>query len=416
MALALRDAGIPHLRQLCSSDPDEIDRWLADNGLLDQPVVVKPPRSAATDNVHFVPTGAQWRPFFDQVYRQVNCIGLVNEAVLVQELATGTEFMIDSYSADGKHGLVDVCRYTKLQKGDRIGIYDLVDFLPPDDTDVVTVWAYAQRVLDVLGVRNGCAHTEVMLTPDGPRLLEVGVRPAGGGHQMISELATGSNHIMRTVAHRVFGEFQESYELVRHVCSVVISAPEAGIWRNPEVFDGVESLPGFHMKHFYFGGGDQLPAPAGLSSMVGWVVLATPDRDTLVAGYRHIKELERQMQVDPAAATDDVKVLTELNEQFIEAFRQGSWELLEPILSPGFQYLNGKTGEVTELDEYRANLRANPVPALSIDQVVVHVDGDGAVVSARTSRVPGTFSRYVDSYVRRGDRWVCVQACVWPLA
>jgi hypothetical protein len=33
---------------------------------------------------------------------------------------------------------------------------------------------------------------------------------------------------------------------------------------------------------------------------------------------------------------DDSATLTELNRQFIEAFRQGSWELLEPILSPSF--------------------------------------------------------------------------------
>ena len=32
---------------------------------------------------------------------------------------------------------------------------------------------------------------------------------------------------------------------------------------------------------------------------------------------------------------DDVAVLTELNEQFIEAVRRGSWEMLAPLLSPG---------------------------------------------------------------------------------
>ena len=33
---------------------------------------------------------------------------------------------------------------------------------------------------------------------------------------------------------------------------------------------------------------------------------------------------------------DDKQSLSRLNEQFIEAFRQGSWDLLEPILSPSF--------------------------------------------------------------------------------
>ena len=116
------------------------------------------------------------------------------------------------------------------------------------------------------------------------------------------------------------------------------------------------------------------------------------------------------------AKHDDVAVLTTLNAQFIEAFRQGSWELLEPVLSPSFAYLDGRSGEVFTHERYVEGLRANPVPALTIDQVVVHVDGDTAVVSARTSRQTGTYSRYVDTYERRGDVWKCVHACVWPLA
>jgi hypothetical protein len=110
----------------------------------------------------------------------------------------------------------------------------------------------------------------------------------------------------------------------------------------------------------------------------------------------------------------DTTALTELNLRFIEAFRQGSWELLEPILSPSFAYLDGATGEVWEQERYIENLRSNPSPALAIDQVVVHVDGNTAVVSARTSR-PGRHGRYVDTYERREHGWLCVHACVWPL-
>jgi hypothetical protein len=113
---------------------------------------------------------------------------------------------------------------------------------------------------------------------------------------------------------------------------------------------------------------------------------------------------------------DDKQVLSRLNDQFIEAFRQGSWEMLEPILSLSFSYLDGATGETWSHERYVENLRSHPAPALTIDQVAVHVDGNTAVVSARTSRQPGTFSRYIDTYERRDGGWLCVHACVWPLA
>ena len=112
---------------------------------------------------------------------------------------------------------------------------------------------------------------------------------------------------------------------------------------------------------------------------------------------------------------DDTHALTSLNLQFIEAFRQGSWELLAPILSPSFAYLDGATGELWAHERYVDNLRSNASPSLSIDQVAVHVDGKTAVVSARTSRRPGSYSRYVDTYERRDGGWLCVHACVWPL-
>jgi len=304
MAQAMASAGVPHPRQLCSDDPDTIDKWLRETGLSGDRLVVKPPKSAGTDNVHIVAAGGDWRPMFDQIYGRINKVGLRNDAVLVEEFMSGTEYMIDSYSADGKHGLVDVCRYTKSQRGDRIGLYELVDFLPPDHPEVMAVWPYTQQVLDAVGVRNGCGHTEVIVTADGPRLLEVGTRPAGGGHQMITKLATGTNQIQRSVAHRVHGDFQESYELVQFVCSVVISAPRSGIWRNAEVLADVDSLKTFWAKYFVGGTGDLVAATEDIYTYLGWVVLASTDEQAVAADYRRIKELEQQIRIDPVAPAD----------------------------------------------------------------------------------------------------------------
>lgn len=83
--------------------------------------------------------------------------------------------------------------------------------------------------------------------------------------------------------------------------------------------------------------------------------------------------------------------------------------------SPSFSYLDGATGEVRAHERYVENLRRNPASALALDQVVVHTDVNTAVVSGRTSRQPGKYARYVDTYERRDSGWVSVHACVWPL-
>jgi len=56
----------------------------------------------------------------------------------------------------------------------------------------------------------------------------------------------------------------------------------------------------------------------------------------------------------------DVELLTAANTQFIEAFRQGSWSLLQPLLSTSFRYLDGRTGEMWDLARYIENLSTNP--------------------------------------------------------
>src|ERR1041384_4016524 len=119
--------------------------------------------------------------------------------------------------------------------------------------------------------------------------------------------------------------------------------------------------------------------------------------------------------------TDDVARLTELNTRFIDACqrssgthpkttpplsapcRSGSWTDLKPILSPGFTYMDGRTGQVDDLEKYAKDLDGVTDLSLAIDQVVVHVDGDAAIVAARTTSDtrPGRFNRYLDPYERR---------------
>ncbi len=112
---------------------------------------------------------------------------------------------------------------------------------------------------------------------------------------------------------------------------------------------------------------------------------------------------------------NDTEVLTQLNTQFIDAWRKGAWEVLEPILTPTFRYLDGASGQVQELPDYITDLKTNPAPTLEIDQVVIQVDGDSAVASARCTHDGVNFTRYVDSYHRLEDGWGCFHACVWPL-
>ncbi|MBB5869047.1 hypothetical protein F4553_002426 [Allocatelliglobosispora scoriae] len=299
MSAALGAAGVPRLRQISSDDPAVIDAWLADNGLVGRRLVIKPPKGGGGDEVHIIAEDDDWRTRFAEILGNTNKLGVHNDEVLVQEYAEGTEYLVDSYSVDGRHALVDVCRYTKIRRGDQIGIYRRIDFLEPDHPEVLAIWPYTQQVLDAVGIRVGCGHAEVMLTPDGPRLIEVAARPAGGGHQMVSDLATGDNHIKRTVAHRLRGEFRESFDLVQRLRGIFVSAHRAGILRNGEVLQKAEALASFHWMRVMKENGALVPETVDLFTCLAWVILIHQDLAVLDEDYDRVLELEAEIQIDP---------------------------------------------------------------------------------------------------------------------
>jgi ATP-grasp domain len=292
MAAALRAAGVPHLRQVCTADPAEVERWRRREELTGAPIVLKPPKSCGTDDVYVVEPGDDWRPRFDQILGSTNKLSLRNDAVLVMELARGTEYEVDTYSIDGRHGLTAVCRYTKEQRADRLGIYTANEFVPPEHPHVPLLLAYVRQVLDAVGVRNGPAHVEVMLTGAGPRLIEVGARLAGADQQEFARLATGDSQIDRCVRHWVDGERDTpGYRWRQHVKSVYLTSPRSGVLGNAERLAEVVGLPTFHLADLPYAAGDTVPRTEDLWTSLGCVVLATTQADALAADERMVRKI-----------------------------------------------------------------------------------------------------------------------------
>jgi biotin carboxylase len=305
MAVALREAGVPHLRQLSSADADEVEQWLHTTGLRDAPIVLKPPKSGGTDDVYVVSPGEDWRPFFGRILGSTNKLNMRNNHVLVQELAEGTEYEVDTYSVDGRHGLAAVWRYAKERRGDRLGIYLSNTFVAPDHPVVPALFDYVQQVLDAVGVRNGPAHVEVMMTAAGPRLIEVGARMAGAGQQELSALAAGDNQIERSVRHRVGGDQAVGgYQLRQHVKTVYLSSPAAGILNSGGRLDRLAELPTFHQSLLAYRDGDVVPRTEDLWTSLGYLVLAGPSAAAMEADERTIREVEAALTIEPSARLD----------------------------------------------------------------------------------------------------------------
>ncbi len=300
MAKALEDAGVPHIRTVSSADPEEIARWLKANDLEGRPLVIKPPRSSGAEDVRLIEAGDDWRPYFDRLIGSVDHYGQANEKVIIQEFVEGTEYIVDLYSVDGQHGLVDVCVYKKRVRDGEIGIYDVADFLAPDDPIVKPLADYTALAADACGIRNGSTHAEVMLTPDGPVLVELAARYSGSCMMISGSLATGDNQIDRTVRHYVDGEYTPWFELEREVRTVWLAAESDGALRNMDTFQEVRKMPTYYAMSLPENG-KVVPQTTGMSTSLGWIIQGAADWDTIEADYRRIRELESGLVIEPVA-------------------------------------------------------------------------------------------------------------------
>ncbi|MET8763018.1 ATP-grasp domain-containing protein [Lentzea sp. NPDC004782] len=299
MAVALRSADVPHLRQISSDNAGEVAAWLRREGLADSPIVLKPQESGGTDDVFVARPGDDWRAKFDRILGSVNKLNLRNDRVLVQELAAGTEYEVDTYSIDGRHGLAAVWRYAKECRGDRLGIYLSNTLMPADDPVVDVLFEYVCRVLDATGVRNGPAHVEVMITPDGPRLIEIGARLAGAEQQELTMIGARESQITRMVRHRVDGAVDVwRYTRHQHVKSVYLSSPAAGQLSDAARLDSLpELLPSFQRAVLPYREGSQVPRTEDLWTSLGYVVLATTDISVLERDEALVREIEAGLVV-----------------------------------------------------------------------------------------------------------------------
>lgn len=302
MSQAVAAAGIPHLRTFTAETEEDAATWLRETGLEGQALVLKPRLSGGTDGVHKVEAGEDWRIPFRELLGSVNRFDLANDSILIQEFASGVEYVVDTYSVDGQLGLVAVVQYSKSARGARIGVYDAEDYLLPTDPLVGVLEEYTRRVAEAVGVRTGCTHTEIMLTDDGPRLIEIAARLDGGCGQQAARLATGDSQIDRAVRHHLDSEFTPSYEIVRPTRVVWLSAPNSGTMRNAEVFEAARSLPSFQKLGLRYANGAQVPKTEDLFTTMGWVLLSGTHQDMVDQDTKRIREIEAEIVIEPNTA------------------------------------------------------------------------------------------------------------------
>lgn len=107
---------------------------------------------------------------------------------MVEALLTGEELSVETFSHAGRHTVVAV-----TGKDTKDGVIEQGHVVPAPlgERDTAAVGEFTCAVLDAVGLVDGVAHTEIMLTAAGPRVIESHSRAGGDRISRLVELATG---------------------------------------------------------------------------------------------------------------------------------------------------------------------------------------------------------------------------------
>ncbi|MEW2353475.1 ATP-grasp domain-containing protein [Spirillospora sp. NPDC029432] len=248
MVETIKRAGLRGARQLRVADADELADWHRDLG---GRVVIKPLRSAGGDGVSFCDTPAESVRAYRALLGSRDIFAGRNDSVVAQEYLPGTEYMVNTVSRDGRHHVCDIWKTTRINANGITDLCDALRLIASDEKEVPALTAYAGRVLDALGIRHGPAHVEIRMTPDGPCLVEVGARIAGGDIPYYASLGIGESQIDWTVDAYVRPErFHERcgrpYEVRRFCAMVAMVSPYEGTLREYRGAEEIRALESLH--------------------------------------------------------------------------------------------------------------------------------------------------------------------------
>lgn len=288
----IAEAGLPAVRQLLVTDPDELVDW---HKAIDGRIVLKPVDSGSGDGVTYCDTPEQAVAAYHRILGTENIFSYQTRHVVAQEYLTGTEYMVNSVSGDGRHHVCDIWRTERVAVNGTLDICNVAFLEPRTGGAHDAMVAYAERVLDVLGIRYGPTHLEVKMTTRGPVLIEVGARLCGGDFPRFVREAVGESQYEWTVdayvrPERFRARHREHYTIDRHLASVALISPVSGTLRAIRHLDTIRAMETFRDDVYFVRPGERIRPTIDDTTYVGQIRLMHAEealvcRDVRTIGY-----------------------------------------------------------------------------------------------------------------------------------
>jgi biotin carboxylase len=162
----LNERGIGPVPFVVNPSRDQMHAFVETNG----GAVVKPTKGSGSLGVRRIGSSGE----VDEVWAW--CERFAIGDFLVEKLLVGAELSVETFSQAGRHTIVAVT--AKDTDGGVVETGHVVP-APLSEAELAPVRELTVRLLDAVGLTDGPSHTEVILTSDGPRIVESHARRGG---------------------------------------------------------------------------------------------------------------------------------------------------------------------------------------------------------------------------------------------
>jgi hypothetical protein len=161
---------------------------------------------------------------------------------------------------------------------------------------------YELRVLDALHIRNGASHGEVIMTPTGPCLVEVGARPHGGEGTFMpmADACWGFNQVGAladsVISDAAFAHYPDCVpNYAKFAYKVDFICFVTGTLKRIDRLDEIAQLPAFLRFDLLPKPGDAVSPTIDCFTTVGTVTFVHSDKNVVMKCVEKVRELEKTM-------------------------------------------------------------------------------------------------------------------------
>ena len=282
--------------------------------------IVKPTRGVASENVHLCNDLESVQKAFEEIQgSSVFGAWEYHQSVLVQEFLAGTEYAVDIVSKNGEHKVAALWRYDKRPANGAPFCYYATELIDATQSQVgARICDYAKKSLDALNVKWGLSHTEIIMTANGPKLVEVNCRQHNMDFAPLTMACIGYNAFDMLLAAYLGGHPDHTYPpgtenerldwdslpdipslraygaMVHLVNSVEGVLSQVNMQHLNEIHN-MESVLELEVYEEFLASGSYIRPTTDIRTDCGWAQLVNDDAEVFVRDYNRIVDLMPQL-------------------------------------------------------------------------------------------------------------------------